>query len=118
MTFLQIMAVLNAAACISLTVLVTGTMMAFRDQFIWVERLGIGLMGGSSFLTIAPLVDLSRDGTPFDAWPSFLLKIGCIMLFSGRLYRLLRHEQANILQKRFAAEHLAARGKAPIKEVE
>jgi hypothetical protein len=103
-------ALFNAIGRIILTALVVLKLSMFRDQANLAERLGMGLMGGGSFLT-APVVLLGRGQTPFDDWAGSILIWGGILLISGRTYRDWKHKRANDEQVRRSRAHLESRGK-------
>ncbi len=76
-----------------------------------VERIGIGLMGGSGLLTVAVILDIDSHGTPFDGWASALFTLGGILFFPAFVYRKLRHERVNEKAVSEAAAYLKSKGK-------
>lgn len=100
---------INAGLRILLTGIVIYKITQFRDMANPVERLGLGLMGSGSFLTV-PII-LYKNQNPFEGWAVALLTLGAIMLLIGRTYRDHKHWRANQQQRVEAERHLRARGK-------
>lgn len=73
------------------------------------ERLGLGMIGGGSFLTIAVIWE--RQQSPFDGWSVTILTYGALVFFGGFGWRKLRHDRANQEAARAAAQYLRARGR-------
>ena len=101
--------VINSLGRIMLTFLVIYKTTQYRDQMIPAERLGLGMMGGASFLTVSVIWQGARS--PFDGWAVSILTFGTIIFLSGRLIRNRRHWRRNEDTKEQARGHLAARGK-------
>ena len=74
-----------------------------------VERYGLGIIGGSAFLTIPVILDAHGEGTPFDTWSGVLLSLGIILYLGGRLSRHIRHEHNNELAKEAARQHFGGK---------
>jgi len=81
----------------------------FRDTMNIVERTGLGLVGGTSFLTI-PAIWEPRE-TPFEGWPATILTYGVLMFIAGRTWRDHQHEINGFRSNRQARRHLRSRGK-------
>ena len=111
MTYDMVFAIVNCVGRLMLTGILVIGVHWFADRMIGIERLGAGLMAGSSFLTIAPILDVNQHGTPFDGWAALLLSTGCIMLFSGRIYRFWKHEIRNKAANDQARDWLMMKGK-------
>lgn len=71
------------------------------------ERFGLGLAGGSAFMTLAVIQDVEREGTPFDTWAGMLFSLGLAVYLIARQLRLHRHEKANQEAVEQAREHFA-----------
>lgn len=99
----------NVFGRLLLTAIVIYKLSQFRDQMIALERIGLGIMGAGSFLTIPIIID--RNGNPFNGWAVSLLTFGAIIFISGRVLRDRKHDRANQQQIHAAREHLKARGK-------
>jgi multisubunit Na+/H+ antiporter MnhG subunit len=82
----------------------------FPDQFNRVERIGMGLVGGTMILRVGPLMS-SPETNPFSNWSTFVMTVGLVMMHWGRLARLIRHARRNTLAADAATAHLKARGK-------
>src|SRR6478609_11408597 len=64
------------------------------------ERIGIGIAGGCSLMSVGVLFEGSQS--PFAEWATALFAFGILLYITGRLERQIRHERAN-------REHLARR---------
>lgn len=89
-----------------LTCQIAGILVQYHDALNRVERGGLGLVGGSSFLTIPVVIDINRSGTPFDLWASCLMSLGCVMFILGRGMRLRKHASANDVMRERAKHYL------------
>lgn len=94
--------ILNAALRLVLTALVIYKITQFRETANLVERMGLGLMGGGSFLTIGIIME--GPSSPFDGWAVTILTLGMVMLIAGRTWRDMRHQRNNRRQLEFAKE--------------
>lgn len=84
---------LNIAGRLLLTGIVVYKLARFREMMIPVERVGLGMMGGGSFLTVPVIVE--RQASPFDGWAITLLTVGAVVFLIGRTWRDRRHQKAN-----------------------
>lgn len=98
--------IINSIGRLLLTVIVVYKVTQFREMANPLERLGLGMMGGGSFLTIAVIWD--AEG-PFSGWAVSILTYGAVLFLVGRTYRDTRHQRQNEKQLRIAREHFAAR---------
>lgn len=80
-----------------------------RHMLNFAERLGLGMVGAGSFLTIAVIWE--RQNSPFDGWAVTLLTYGALLFFCGFGWRKVRHDRANHDAARMARRYLEARGK-------
>lgn len=94
-----------------LTLVATVGMIRYGDRLSLAERIGIGMVGGSSIMTIPLIWDVYKRGTPFDGWATSILTIGCIVFATGRMYRIHQHEKNNDYARADAATWLRERGK-------
>ena len=90
-----------------LTLLVTYKLARWGHMLNQTERCGLGLIGGSSFMTIPVILDRYKDGTPFDVWAGLLFTLGVTLYLLGRLSRHVRHEKRNLDAVEQAREHFA-----------
>ena len=72
-------------ACVSMVV---GLIMAYKlafmhERFTAVERVGMGMLGAGSILTIGPI--LWAHGSPYENWAAFLMRVGICLYFVGRI---------------------------------
>lgn len=87
--------IIAAALRLCLTILVIYKLMRWGHMLITIERVGLGIMGGSAFMTVPVILDAKRYGTPFDTWAGVLFTLGVTLYLAGRLSRHIRHERAN-----------------------
>lgn len=78
---------INATLRIALAILLSFKLYHYYDRFNLAERVGMGIMGGTTFLTIAPVLDTGHAGTPFDGWAGTLFTAGALCYFMGRMSR-------------------------------
>lgn len=100
---------LNVLLRLTVTIIAVYKLSLFRDHMIALERAGLGMMGGGSFITIPIIV--SQHDNPFSGWATSILTLGAVLFLAGRTWRDRRHEQANAQAIREAREHLKSRGK-------
>lgn len=102
----------NAILRLAVTIILTIKLARYADMLIKLERLGIGIMGGTSFLTV-PVIVNGGSGTPFDGWASTLFTLGALIYFSGRMSRHARHRVNNARMKQAAEAHFHRRRSDP-----
>lgn len=95
---------------LGLTGYITYELIRYADMLNIGERIGLGLAGGSAFLTLAVISDVNKEGTPFDVWAGMLFSLGFVIYLASRQIRLQRHEKANEQMIRQAREHFAKKG--------
>lgn len=100
---------LNSALRIAVLVLATVAVTRFQASFNLLERIGLSLMGGCGFLTIAVIWEL--EASPFYGWVPTLFTLGSVLFLAGLLHRKSRHERANQQAAQDAATYLHGRGK-------
>jgi len=76
-----------------------------------VERIGMGVLGGMCLMTIFVVMDVKKQGTPFDDWAGLGYVAGMLIFFSGFFYRKMRHDRNNKLQIKMWEEHKRQQGK-------
>lgn len=83
-------ATINIASGVLVACLAAYLLGAHVHRFNLLERVGFGLMGGASILTIGPI--MSRVSlisvSPYDDWSAPLLRVGCAMALIGVWGRL------------------------------
>lgn len=82
----------------------------FRDTMNLTERIGLGIMGSGSFLTIG--VVWERTGSPFEGWAATLLTFGALLFLAGRTWRDWKHQRANDEQAAYWEARKAGKGGA------
>lgn len=102
----------NAVLRLALTIVLSVELARYPEMLNRSERLGIGIMGGTCFLTI-PVIINGGNGTPFEGWASTLFTFGALVYFCGRMTRLARHSLANAKMRREAVKHLNRRRTDP-----
>lgn len=84
---------INIFARLVLTALSVYKLTQFGEMMLPVERLGLSMMGGGSFLTIPVLIE-KRD-SPMDGWAVTVLTVGAVVFLAGRTWRDRKHQRAN-----------------------
>ena len=102
----------NMVARLALTVFAVGILHYYHDRLNITQRLGLGLMGGMSFLTLPVVYDMyvTKEGTPFDVWVGFLSTVGMLLFMYGTFIRVRRHSIANAQQILQSQRYLRDRG--------
>lgn len=98
---------LNSAGRILLTLIVAYKLVQFREMMIPLERIGLGMMGGGSFLTVSVIWE--GASSPFDGWATTLMTVGAILFLGGRTWRDRRHSRANAGAVDAARDYFASR---------
>lgn len=101
--------IINSLGRLILTIVVIVKLSQYRGTMNAIERIGLGLMGGGSFLTVAVIWE--RETSPFEGWSVTVLTYGAILFLAGRTARDWRHAQHNKIAARDAREYLRGRGK-------
>lgn len=94
---------------VGLTMLVIYKLAWFRDASNMAERIGLGMLGGCSFLTVPSIWD--RAASPFDGWSTTVMSAGVLLFVGGRTFRDRKHAMRNEEQTNQARAYLQARGK-------
>ena len=87
---------INIFARLVLTVIAVYKVTQFRDMMIPLERFGLSMMGGGSFLTIPVLIE--KRASPMDGWAVTVLTVGAVLFLAGRTWRDRKHQRANDIQ--------------------
>lgn len=101
--------VIHAFLRLLLTAIVIVKVTRFHATLNTVERIGLGMMGGSGLLTVD--VIWQRTDSPYYEWAPVFFTLGAILFLGGRAWRDRRHEQRNAEARRHARDYLQARGK-------
>ncbi len=104
-------AVLNMLLRAVLTLCTIYCIIRFGTRMNFPERMGAGVVGGASIMTIPMIYDIYKQGTPFDGWATSLITFGCISIFVGLMQRARAHERRNEEAVEQARKHLEGRGK-------
>ena len=104
--------ILSACARMAFSLMLGWVLIRVGHLLNLVERVGVGLMGGAGFMTVAVILDNGTShGTPFDVWSGALFTIGGWLFFSGFVHRKMRHERRNAESVDQARNYLQARGR-------
>lgn len=95
---------LNIIASLLVAGILTYKLIWRADRFTCMERVGMGLIGGGSILTVGPLMSLAP--TPYEDWSATLMRLGLAVYFIGRM---LRHQHRNAAAVRQAQKYLEGR---------
>lgn len=101
--------ILNVFGRLLLTAIAVYKLSQFREHMIAMERIGLGFMGGGSFLTIPIIID--RYNNPFNGWATSVLTFGAVIFLAGRTWRDRQHAIANKRAVDASYDHLKSRGK-------
>lgn len=85
--------VVNSVVRLMLTAIVIYKLTQFERMMIPLERIGLGMMGGGSFLTLSVIWE--GQASPFDGWAVSILNVGAMLFLGGRTWRDRRHQKAN-----------------------
>lgn len=97
---------LNCLLSILLSVMIGFSVVWFEHWLTKVERIGMGIMGGSALLRVPGIYFASQGvATPYDGWASCLFMVGAVVFFSGWMYRKRVHDLANGRAVKIAAEY-------------
>jgi hypothetical protein len=107
----MIVVVLAAALRACLVLVAIYVLNRFHDILWFREKIGIGILAGSGFLTLPVILDFDKRGTPYDTWAGLAFSLGTLIFFWGFIDRKLGHERRNTAAIRAARRHLTARGK-------
>lgn len=99
--------ILSVLLRLTLTAYITYELVRYGPMLNMGERVGLGMAGGSSFMTIAVISDVNHEGTPFDNVAGMLFSLGFVVYLIARQLRLHRHEKANQDAVEQAREHFA-----------
>lgn len=88
--------------CVSAALVIwsVGMLLMFKARYNFMERFGLGLMGGGGILRIHVIFEM--QGSPFFEWAPVIAITGALFLLIGRSTRDWRHEFANWRQLRVA----------------
>lgn len=106
-----IFVLLNIGLRALLTLCTIYCILRFGPRLNYLERLGAGVVGGASLMTIPLIIDVFKQGTPFDGWATSLITAGVITAFCGLMKRAHAHELRNRDAVEQAKAHLSERGK-------
>lgn len=105
-------ALFNAILRIAITLTVVFKLLRYGHLLNQAERVGLAVAGSGSFLTLAPIWDVYREGTPYDIWAGVLLAFGFLLYMLGRLSRHIRHDRNNRAQVELSRAEILAMRKA------
>lgn len=100
---------LNSLGRILLTIIVMVKVTRFGETLNPVERVGLGMMGGGSLLTVNVIWE--HQASPYSDWATSLVTYGAVLFLAGRTWRDWRHEYRNITARQQARAYLQSRGK-------
>jgi len=101
--------IFNSLGRLIVTVVATIIVTVLRDELNESERIGLGLMGSGSFLTIGIIWE--GHDSPFDGWATSIMTYGIALFLLGYGHRRLRHWRRNTEQYRQSRDYLKSRGK-------
>lgn len=101
--------IVNSIGRVLLTIIVVIKVTRFGLTLNKVERVGLGLMGSGSLLTVNVIWDMRES--PFWGWSVSLITYGAVLFIAGRTWRDWRHEHRGMKATEQARQHLRQRGK-------
>ena len=106
--------ILNSTVGLAAALLIAWELVFYHTLLTLWERVGKGCLGAWMVMSMGPLLVRSGEifsypATPFDDWPGFLGRVGCIILVLARIMRHRKHELANKQQIEIAKNHFAQR---------
>lgn len=112
MTSLMVVAIANMCVRLFIAFTVSYALIRFSRELVVIERMALGLAGGSAFMTLAPIYgSVERIQTPFDQWSGLLFSLSVAALIAFRLFRAVKHEWRNEAQRKESYMYLRGRGK-------
>lgn len=105
----MILAIISAAARAGLALMVVYLIIRLGHILNFRERFGASVMGGCGFLTIPVILDIHRQGTPFDVVAGLAFSVGAILFFWGFIDRKTGHERRNRKAVDEATSYLASK---------
>lgn len=99
--------ILNSLWRVLLVLVVAYKLTQFREMMIAAERIGLGLMGGGSLMTVSIIWE--HRASPFDGWAVSVMTIGAVVFLMGRTWRDRRHQRANDRQIQYWEAHKAGK---------
>lgn len=86
----MIWAAINSFASLCVVILASYLLGAHGHRFNWLERVGTGLAGAGSIMTIGPILTKSAiiGISPYDDWSGCLLRFGLAVFLTGVVARL------------------------------
>lgn len=109
MTWALLWDILNSLGRLIVTIVATVIVTVLRDELNESERVGLGLMGSGSFLTIGIIWE--GHDSPFDGWAVTIMTYGMVLFLLGYGHRRVRHWRRNAVQYRQSRDYLKSRGK-------
>lgn len=103
--------ILNSLVRVIIMLLIAYKLMVFHEMLNRVERVGLGIAGGTGFLTIPVIFAAGTFRTPFDGWAGMMFSTGFLIYLCGRMSRHIRHQRANSRAAADASGYLKSRGK-------
>jgi hypothetical protein len=101
----------NAAGRVLVSMLIAYKLIRFHDMLNPAERFGLGICGGTVFLTIPVVFASGNYRTPFDDWASMLFTFGFLIYLASRTTRHVRHQRNNDLAAKAARLHAERRSR-------
>lgn len=95
MTDIDFFDLVNSLLRAAVTVLLVCKLVNFYDLFKVSERLGMGLIAGSSLMTIPTIWADTPGYGAFDGWSTTIMTFGVLLYFAGRMMRHLDHKRRN-----------------------
>lgn len=109
MTEIFLFDLLNTCLRVAVTIIVAYKLIEFYEEYKGAERLGLGMLGSGSFLTVPPIWAYRLDERVFDGWSVSVMTAGILLMLFGRMNRHIRHRAANAAHAAQMEEELRQR---------
>lgn len=94
---------ISAGCAFGVTIIVVLKLTWLHRVYNPLERVGLGLLGGPSFMLSLSMME--GPDSPFRLWAFTIFMVGLFVFLLGRLRRQIKHWQANERQKELSRQH-------------
>ena len=102
--------ILNAVLSVAVTICIVFVLVRYIHCYNLVERLGHGLAGAASFISIFKHLGYAALIAPYNQGYQLLWRVGWVLFLAGKVWRLEHHRRANANAVQQAQRYFAERG--------